>query len=154
MNNPHHGASLTVCCREQIVTRIVAGQSAPEVAKAFAVSMGRVRKWLARHLACGSAELSNHASTIRLGGRLPAPVVRLVLHLRRSLQMTGAAIRAGTVHRGAMAQARGIGTALASRPVRICAPLSTRAAGRAYPPDIKKVGRFGRPGHRNTGRIP
>ena len=45
MNNPHHGARLTVYSREQIVARIQSGQTATEVAEAFAVS---VRKWLAR----------------------------------------------------------------------------------------------------------
>ncbi|RCW19593.1 transposase IS481 family protein [Ciceribacter lividus] len=93
MNNPHHGARLTVYSREQIVRRIASGQSAAEVAKAFAVSVRTVRKWLARFKAGGSAALSNHASApARVSARLPEPVVTLILHLRRSLRMTGAAI--------------------------------------------------------------
>ena len=53
MNNPHQNARLTVHSREQIVARIVAGQTAAEVAAAFAVSVRTVRKWLARFRAGG-----------------------------------------------------------------------------------------------------
>jgi transposase len=49
MNNPHHGARLTVYSREQIVMRVMAGQSAAAVAEAFAVSVRTVRKWLSRY---------------------------------------------------------------------------------------------------------
>ena len=50
MNNPHHGARLTVYSREQIVARVRSGQSAREVAEAFGVSLRTVRKWLARRV--------------------------------------------------------------------------------------------------------
>ena len=50
MNNPHRTARLTVPSREQIVARIVAGQTAAEVA----VSVQTVRKWLARLRARGA----------------------------------------------------------------------------------------------------
>lgn len=59
MNNPHNGARLTVHSREQIVARVLSGQSAAEVAAAFAVSVRTVRKWLARFRAGGQAALSN-----------------------------------------------------------------------------------------------
>ena len=52
MNNPHHGARLTVYSREQIVARIRSGQSAREVAEAFGVSLRTVRKWLAWRIGC------------------------------------------------------------------------------------------------------
>ena len=48
MNTPHQGARLTVHSREQIVARLLSGQTAAEVAAAFAVSVRTVRKWLAR----------------------------------------------------------------------------------------------------------
>jgi transposase len=48
MNNPHQNAHLTVHSREQIVAHIAAGQTAAEVAAAFAVSVRAVSKWLAR----------------------------------------------------------------------------------------------------------
>ncbi len=93
MNNPHHGARLTVHSREQILARVVSGQSAAEVALAFAVSLRTVRKWLARFRAGGGAALSNHASApARVAGRLAEATVALIVHLRRSLRMTGASI--------------------------------------------------------------
>ncbi|MBA3908657.1 MAG: hypothetical protein C0524_01980 [Rhodobacter sp.] len=68
MNDPHHRAigtrlvretmaraSPTVHSREQIVDRVVAGQTAAEVAAALAVSVRKVRKWLARLRAGGQA---------------------------------------------------------------------------------------------------
>ncbi len=61
MNNPHHGARLTVHSRVQIVARILAGQRAVDVAAAFAVSVRTLRKWLARYRA-GGAVRSRHAS--------------------------------------------------------------------------------------------
>jgi transposase len=95
MNNPHHGARLTVHSREQIVVRVLSGQNATEVAAAFAVSVRTVRKWLARFRAGGQAALSNHASApARVARRLGTTVVALIVHLRRTLRMTGAAIAA------------------------------------------------------------
>lgn len=63
MNNLHQNARLTVRSRKQIVVRFMAGQSAPEVAAAFAVSIRTMRKRLARFGARGRAALSNRAST-------------------------------------------------------------------------------------------
>ena len=76
MNNPHHGARLTVHSREQIVARMMGGQKASEVAAAFAVSVRTVRKWLARFRAGGRSALSNHASA-------PARVARRPLRRAR-----------------------------------------------------------------------
>ena len=71
MNNPHQNARLTVHSREQIVARVIAGQSAAEVAAAFAVSLRTVRKWLARFRAGERATLSDHASApAHVAGRL------------------------------------------------------------------------------------
>lgn len=156
MNNPHHGARLTVHSREQIVARMMSGQKASEVAAAFAVSVRTVRKWLARFRAGGRAALSNHASApARVAGRLEAATVALIVHLRRSLRMTGAAIAAklglarSTVSRWLRREGLGL---LA----RIDPPDPVRRYQRERPGelihfDIKKLGRFDRPGHRVTG---
>lgn len=156
MNNPHHGARLTVHSREQIVARIMAGQEAAEVAAAFAVSVRTVRKWLARFRAGGRAALSNHASApTRVAGRLAGATVALILHLRRTLRMTGAAIAAklglarSTVSR--WLRREGLG-----RLARIDPPEPVRRYQRERPGelihlDIKKLGRFDQPGHRVTG---
>lgn len=85
MNTPHDGARLAVHSREQIVARVMAGQSAAAVAAAFAVSVRTVRKWLARFRAGGGAALSNRASApARMAGRLAQATVALILHLRRT----------------------------------------------------------------------
>ena len=43
MNNPHQNARLTLHSREQIVARVVSGQTAAEVAAAFADIPARYR---------------------------------------------------------------------------------------------------------------
>jgi transposase len=79
MNNPHQNARLTLHSREQIVARVSAGQTAAEVAAAFAVSVRTVRKWLARFRAGGQAALSNHASApARVARRLAQATVVLL----------------------------------------------------------------------------
>lgn len=156
MNNPHQNARLTLHSREQIVARVVSGQTAAEVAAAFAVSVRTVRKWLARYRAGGGAALSNGASApARVAGRLEAATLALILLLRRSLRMTGAAIAAklglarSTVAR--WLRREGLG-----RLARIDPPEPVRRYQRERPGelihlDIKKLGRFNRPGHRVTG---
>jgi transposase InsO family protein/DNA-binding CsgD family transcriptional regulator len=156
MNNPHQNARLTVHSREQIVARISLGQSVAEVAAAFAVSIRTVRKWLARFRAGGRAALANRASSpARVSRRLPAEAVALIVHLRRSLRLTGAAIAAklglarATVAR--WLRREGLG-----RLAQIDPPLPVRRYQRERPGelihlDIKKLGRFDRPGHRATG---
>jgi len=156
MNKPHHGARLTVHSREQIVARVLSGQSAAEVAAAFAVSVRTVRKWLARFRAGGRAALSNHArAPAQVSGRRATATVALILHLRRSLRMTGAAIAAkpglarSTVAR--WLRREGLG-----RLARVDPPEPVRRYQRERPGelihlDIKKLGRFDHPGHRVTG---
>lgn len=156
MNNPHHGARLTVHSREQIVARVLSGQSAVEVASAFAVSVRTVRKWLARFRAGGDAALSNQASApARVAGRLAEGTVALILHLRRSLRMTGAAIAAklGLARSTVSRWLRRAGLGLLAR---IDPPEPVRRYQRERPGelihlDIKKLGRFDQPGHRVTG---
>jgi transposase InsO family protein len=87
MNDPHQGARPGVHSRERIVARVLSGQSAVEVAAAFAESERTVRKWLARFRAGGQAALSCHASApARVSGRLAQATVALIVHLRRTLR--------------------------------------------------------------------
>ncbi|MES2144627.1 MAG: helix-turn-helix domain-containing protein [Pseudomonadota bacterium] len=156
MNNPHHGARLTVHSREQIVARVVSGQSAAEVALAFAVSVRTVRNWLARFRAGGGAALSNHASApARVAGWLAEATVALIVHLRRSLRMTGASI-AAKLGLARSTVSRWIGRAGLGRLALINPPEPVRRYQRERPGelihlDIKKLGRFDQPGHRVTG---
>eukprot|EP00873_Tetraselmis_striata_P036829 jgi/Tetstr1/457093/TSEL_000334.t1 len=156
MNNPHQGARLTVYSREQIVARVLAGQKAAEVAAAFGVSLRTVRKWLARFRAGGAAALSNRASSpARVAGRLPDRLVALALHQRRDLRLTGAAI-AARLGLARSTVARWLARAGMGRLARLDPPEPVRRYQRARPGelihlDIKKLGRFDRPGHRVTG---
>ncbi|OYU20192.1 MAG: IS481 family transposase [Rhodobacteraceae bacterium PARR1] len=156
MNNPHKGARLTVYSREQIVARIQAGTKSAEVAAAFGVSLRTVRKWLARFRAGGQAALSNRASApARVARRLPDRLVALALHLRRSLRLTGAEI-ARKLGLARSTVARWLARAGMGRLARLDPPEPVRRYQRARPGelihlDIKKLGRFDRPGHRVTG---
>jgi len=156
MNNPHQNARLTLHSREQIVARAAAGQSAAEVAAAFAVSVRTVRKWLARFRAGGRAALSNHASApARVAGRLPDATVAVIGHLRRTLRMTGAAI-AARLGLARSTVSRWLRRAGLGRLAQIDLPEPVRRYQRERPGelihlDIKKLGRFDQPGHRVTG---
>lgn len=156
MNNPHQNARLTVYSREQIVARIAAGQTAAEVAEAFGVSVRTVRKWVARHRAGGRAALVNGASApARVARRLPEPVVRLILWLRRRLRLTAARI-AALLGLARSTVARWLARHGLGRLSRLDPPPPARRYQRERPGelihlDIKKLGRFGRPGHRVTG---
>lgn len=156
MNNPHQNARLTLHSREQIVARIVAGQTAAQVAAAFAVSVRTVRKWLARFRAGGGAALCNHASApARAAGRLEAATVALIVHLRRSLRMTGAAIAMklglarSTVAR--WLRREGLGRLAQIEPPEPVRRYQRDRPGELIHLDIKKLGRFEQPGHRVTG---
>lgn len=156
MNNPHQGARLTVHSREQIVARVASGQTAAEVARDFAVSLRTVRKWLARFRAGGQAALSNHASApARVAWRLADAVVAAILHLRRTLRMTGAAIAArlglarSTVAR--WLEREGLGRLQHLDPPEPVRRYQRERPGELIHLDIKRLGRFGQPGHRVTG---
>ena len=156
MNNPHQNARLTVHSREQIVARVASGQTAGEVAAAFAVSVRTVRKWLARFRAGGGAALSNRASApARVSRRLAQARVVLILHLRRTLRMTGAAIAAklglarSTV--GRWLRREGLGRLAQIDPPDPVRRYQRERPGELIHLDIKKLGRFDQPGHRVTG---
>ena len=156
MNNPHKNARLTLSSREQIVARIASGQSAAEVAEAFGVSVRTVRKWLARFRAGGRAALANGASApARVARRLPEPVVRLILWLRRAFRLTAARI-AAILGLARSTVARWITRHGMGRLARLDPPEPVRRYQRQRPGelihlDTKKLGRFHRPGHRVTG---
>lgn len=156
MNNPHQNARLTVHSRAQIVARVMAGQKAAEVAACFAVSLRTVRKWLARFRAGGGAALSNRASApARVAGRLSDATVAVIVHLRRTLRMTGAAIAAklglarSTVSR--WLRRAGLGWLTQIDPPEPVRRYQRERPGELIHLDIKKLGRFDHPGHRVTG---
>ncbi|MFN3576097.1 MAG: DDE-type integrase/transposase/recombinase, partial [Tabrizicola sp.] len=81
--------------------------------------------------------------------------VKLILHLRRTLRMTGAAI-AATLGLARSTVARWLKRAGLGRLAQLDPPEPVRRYQRARPDelihlDIKKLGRFDQPGHRITG---
>ena len=156
MNNSHQNAHLTLQSREQIVVRVLSGQTAAEVAAAFAVAIRTARKWLARCREGGGAALSNHASApAHVAGRLPGATVALIMHLRRPLRMTGAAIDAklelarSTVAR--WLKRKGLGHLAQIDPTEPVRRYQRERPGELIHLDIKKLGRFDQPGHHITG---
>lgn len=66
MNNPHKNARTTQYRREQMVKRVLEQrQPVEQVARAFAVSVRTVRKWIGRYLAEGRSGLENRSSRPR-----------------------------------------------------------------------------------------
>lgn len=156
MNNPHHGARLTFYSREQIVARVMDGQSAAGVAEAFGVSIRTVRKWVARFRAGGRAALSNRASApARVARRLPNALIAVIVWLRRAFRLTGAQI-AAKLGLPRSTVARWLRRSGLGRLSQLDPPEPVRRYQRERPDelihlDIKKLGRFTRPGHRVTG---
>ena len=154
--NIHKNAKLTPRGRAEIVRRVLdQGQTPKAVATAFGVCERTVRKWVARYRAEGSRGLQDRSSrphTLRQA--TPAPVVRQIATLRRR-RCTGAQIAAEL----------GVSTATVSRVLRRLGLNRLKALEPAEPVrryerdkpgelihiDIKKLGRFNRPGHRVTG---
>ena len=154
--NVHKNAKLTPRGRAEIVRRVIdQGQTPVAVATATGVCERTVRKWVKRFRAEGSEGLQDRSSRPhKLYRPTPAPVVRQIAALRRR-RCTGAQIAAEV----------GVSTATVSRVLRRLGlnRLNTleptepvRRYERKHPGelihiDIKKLGRFNRPGHRVTG---
>ena len=156
MNNPHQGARLTVHSRELIVARYGAGRPASRIAEEFGVSVRTVRKWIRRHREGGRAALANGASApLRRPGRLDDERVALVLELRGRFRMTAATIaRRLGLARSTVARwlaRHGLGRLSALDPAQPVRRYQRDRPGELVHVDIKKLGRFDRPGHRRTG---
>ena len=152
--NVHKKARLTPLGRERLVLLILDGRRPATVARESGVWERTARKWLARFKAEGVRGLADRSSRPRrLNRPTPEPVVERIGLLRRG-RMTGRQI----------AQETGISPATVSRVLnriglnRLAAldpPAPVRRYERERPGDmihidIKKLGRFEKPGHRVT----
>jgi transposase InsO family protein len=154
--NIHKNAPLTPLSRAELVRRVLEqGQTPKAVATAFGVCPKTVRKWVARFQAEGPDGLRDRSSRPHnLRQPTPAAVVKRIEMLRRD-RRTGQSIAAEV----------GVSTATVSRVLRRLGLNSLKALDPAQPIrryerdnpgellhiDIKKLGRFERPGHR-TGQ--
>lgn len=156
MNNPHQGARLTVHSRVLIVTRRAEGRPVAQIAAEFGVSVRTVYKWLRRYREGGKAALGNATSApARAPHRLAEAQVALVLDLRRRFRMTAATIaRHLCLARSTVARwlaRHGLGRLSALDPPAPARRYQRERPGEMIHIDIKKLGRFDRPGHRVTG---
>lgn len=154
--NSHKNARLTVYGREVLVRRVLEdGQRPREVAQAMAVSPRTVYKWLARYRKQGQPGLHDRSCRPRrcphrLSERQRAEIIALRRQRRiyRAIsQATGVPV--STVAR--VLQNAGLNRLSALAPSTPGQRYEHDAPGDLLHLDIKKLGRFWRPGHRVTG---
>lgn len=151
----HKNARLTPLGRGEMVRRVLAGEASVTVAAAYSTTVKTVRKWVTRFLAEGSGGLEDRSSRPRrLRNPTSSEVVEHIITLRRQ-RLCGQHI----------AKETGVSPSTVSRVLRAvrlsrardldpCAPVvryEREAAGEMIHLDIKKLGRFEKPGHRVTG---
>jgi transposase InsO family protein len=152
----HKNARLTPHSRAELVRRVLEeGQPPKAVATAFGVCEKTVRKWLGRYRAEGPAGLEDRSSRPkRLYRPTPGNVCRRIEMLRRE-RRTGAQIAAevgvspATVSR--ILKRLGLNKMSALEPAQPARRYERKHPGELLHIDIKKLGRFDRPGHRVTG---
>ena len=152
----HKNARLTPLSRAELVRRVlVEGQTPKAVATAFGVCERTVRKWVARYLAEGEGGLLDRSSRPkRLYRPTAASLVDRIAALRRQ-RWTGRQIAAevgvspATVSR--VLRRLGLNKLSALEPAEPIRRYQRERPGELIHIDIKKLGRFERPGHRVTG---
>jgi len=153
--NLHGNAKLTPVQRRLMCERVDEGWTVTEAAEAAGISERRAYVWLARWRS-GDPLLEDRSSTPTRIANRTAPRVEVTIERLRRLRMTSTAIAAKldmAVSTVCAVLAR-IGLHRLSRleppepPNRYC----RRHPGELIHIDIKKLGRFRRPGHRVTGR--
>ena len=154
--NVHKNARLTAHSRAALVRRVLSeGQTLKAVATAFSVDAKTVAKWVKRFKAEGSDGLADRSSRPhKLHRPTPTETVEQVIALRRQ-RFCGQQI----------ARQTGVSAATVSRILRAATLSRTRDLeppepvvryerehpGELIHLDIKKLGRFEKPGHRVTG---
>jgi len=131
------------------------GQAPFAVARAFGVELKTVRKWVARFESEGSAGLEDRSSRPhRLRGPTPPETVERIIALRRE-RLPGKQIAAETgVSRSTVSRILSAARLSRAKDLDPPAPVvryERKAAGEMIHIDIKKLGRFDKPGHRVTG---
>lgn len=148
--NAHKNARTTPYVRELMAVRRAEGWSVGEIAEAHGVSVRTVYKWLTRE----SAE-NQPSRARRLANRLQDAVIEEIARLRREHRLTAARIaRRLKLARSTVAgwlTRLGMGRLSRLDPKPPVQRYERERAGEIVHIDIKKLGRFQRPGHRATG---
>jgi transposase InsO family protein len=154
--NVHKNARLTNHSRAAMVRRVLDhGQTRTVVAAAFGICPKTVKKWVERYQAEGPDGLHDRSSRPhRLRRPTPETVCGQIVALRRQ-RCTGAQIAAetglspATVSR--VLKRRGLNRLKDLEPAEPVQRYERETPGELLHIDIKKLGRFDRPGHRVTG---
>ena len=154
--NVHKNAKLTPRGRAEIVRRVIdQGQTPKAVATAFGVCERTVRKWVRRFQAEGAEGLRDRSSRPHTLRRpTPAPVVRRIAALRRrrwSDAQIAAQLGVSTATVSRVLRRLGLNRLKALEPPQPVRRYERENPGELIHIDIKKLGRFDRPGHRVTG---
>jgi transposase InsO family protein len=154
----HGNARTTPFSRKLLVDRIESGDSIRAAAEAVGVSRSTAYKWLRRWREEGDAGLQDRSSAPHhIPHRTPAGLLRRIEALRRR-RWTGRAIalKLGLARSTVSAWLRrmGLGLLRALTPPRLVRRYEKQRPGELLHLDVKKLGRFRRPGHRVTGRGP
>lgn len=155
MNN-HKNALLTVHGRLILVRRVTEDGLRPaEAAQAMGVSSRTAFKWLRRYREEGEAGLLNRSSRPRQSPRAtPRKVIRQVIKLRRQRQTYRQIAQTLRLSHSTVARIlmrAGLNRLSHLEPARPDNRYEHEAPGDLLHLDIKKLGRFKRPGHRVTG---
>lgn len=154
----HGNARTNPFSRKLLVSRMESGDSVRAAAEAVGVSRSTAYKWLRRWQEEGQAGLQDRSSAPHhIPHKTPARVLRRIEALRRK-RWTGRAIaaRLGMARSTVSAWLRrmGLGLLRALTPARVVRRYEKQRPGELLHLDIKKFGRFRRPGHRVKGRGP
>lgn len=154
--NMHQNARLTPRGRELLVRRVLEdGLRAEEAAQACGVSVRTAYKWLARYRAEGWAGLLDRSSRpAACPHRTPAGIRKQIIKLRRERRTyrqisQELAVASSTV--GRVLRRAGLNRLSLLEPARPTNRYVYDHPGELLHLDIKKLGRFRRPGHRVTG---
>ena len=154
--NLHHNARLTPRGRALLVRRITDDGLRPEeAAQASGVSVRTAYKWLARYRAEGLAGLYDRSSRPRhCPHRTAEPIHRRILELRRqrrTYRQISQALDVAPSTVGRVLVRAGLNRLSLLEPVTPANRYVYDHPGELLHLDIKKLGRFRRPGHRVTG---
>lgn len=154
--NIHENARTTPASRALLVNRIrQQGWSVQEAARSAGISRRTAYKWLKRFELEGTAGLRDRSCHARRHPHaLPTPWQDLVLFFRKlgqSAQDISSQLQVPRSTVSGVLARHGLGIRAALEPPRPPCRYERRHAGELLHLDIKKLGRFWRPGHRVTG---
>lgn len=154
--NTHQNARLTVYGRELLVKRIIEhGLRVEEAAQAAGVSTRTAYKWLGRYREEGPAGLLNRSSRPHhCPHAISAEHQRLIVERRKCRQtyrQISQELGVGSSTVGRILERKGLNRLANLEPAKPVHRYEHEAPGDLLHLDIKKLGRFCRPGHRVTG---